>query len=677
VGPEGRSLPSWVTAVARWQVAAAALLIAVPAGFVATVVPYRHWDSMAFGLWSKLIATTGDVFPDDGVAPALLHRPLFYVAQGLGWRWLDEGEWVGRWLSLLFGAVFVWAVWWLAGRLTTDADARKLLRPLAASVALASSVIAFHLVAGLSDLPVAACAALAAVALLSRARAWLRLPLVALAASSTVLAKPSGLVALAGVGLACSVLLLPAARRGVVTGLAAFATGAAAGLGYHLAQAHRLGISLVDELSSGNSEFYLDRGAAARTDAVLRVEWLGAGVRIAVLAGVLFSVARVAGARPRVGLAIAGPGAIGLSFAGPLAADGGVPYPFAEPSWLGVVGWLGLAAVLAGAAALARHDPLTRRAHTALLAWLAPGAASWLAFRSDDVRLLSPAWPALVLLAAAVLGCAALALARARPWLALAPATALTTLVIANVTAVDGLGGDSFRDLLEQGRHAWSDPAAMESFAYGPFADELAYVRRTIGHDGTVVSSDARLSYFFPGRAPVMYAGSCADLVEARAFVLLLGDESVEFMERVHGSTADPLAWEQCAAPRLYPVGSQDGIYTVYAVSDPPKPPVSRESCRVTTTPGQLLDGVFVDGVPYAEAKAVRTRAAAVGYQVARIERVGCGSYRVVVTGIPTPQANQDDFLRESSSVGFDVEIREPVRYPEVPPDAEPAPASR
>jgi hypothetical protein len=62
---------------------------------------------------------------------------------------------------------------------------------------------------------------------------------------------------------------------------------------------------------------------------------------------------------------------------------------------------------------------------------------------------------------------------------------------------------------------------------------------------------------------------------------------------------------------------------------------------------------------------------------VARIERVGCGSYRVVVAGIPTPQANQDDFLRESSSVGFDVEIREPVRYPEVPPDAEPAPASR
>lgn len=670
-------LPSWVLSVARWQVAAAALVIAVPAAFVATVVPYRHWDSMAFGLWSKLIATTGEVFPEDGVGTAMLHRPLFYVAQGLGWRWLDDGEWVGRWLSLLFGAAFVWAVWWLAGRLTSDADASTLLRPLAASMALASSAIALHLVAGLSDLPVAACAALTAVAFLSRLRALWRLPLVALASCSTMLAKPTGFVALAGVALAGSVLLLPAARRSVVSGLAAFATGTAAGLGYHLVQANRLGISLADELSSGNSEVYLERGAAARTDALLHVEWLGEGLRLVVLAGVLFSVARVAGARPRVGLAVAGPGAIALSLAGPLAADGRVPYPFAGPSWLGVIGWLGMAAILVGAAVLAERDPLTRRAHAALLAWLAPGAAVWLAYRSDEVRFLSPAWPSLVLLASAVLGCGALALARARPWLALAPFAAVTMLVIANATAVDGLGRDGFGDLLEQGRDAWSDPVAMESFAYGPFADELAYVRRTIGNGGDVVSSDARLSYFFPGRAPVMYAGSCAELAEARAFVLLLGDESVEFMERVHGSTADPLAWEQCAAPRLYPVGSQDGIYAVYAVGARPIPPAAPESCRVTATPGQLLDGVFVDGVPYAEAKALRTRAAAVGYRAARIERVGCGSYRVVVTGIPTPQANQDDFLRESSSVGFDVEIREAIRYPEVPPAVEPAPARR
>jgi len=31
----------------------------VPALFVAFVLPYRYWDSLAFGTWSRLIAETG------------------------------------------------------------------------------------------------------------------------------------------------------------------------------------------------------------------------------------------------------------------------------------------------------------------------------------------------------------------------------------------------------------------------------------------------------------------------------------------------------------------------------------------------------------------------------------------------------------------------------------------
>ena len=189
-----------------------AVVIGVPAAVVASFVPYRHWDAQAFGLWSKLIATTGDLFPD-GLSPAIVHRPLFYVAQGLGWRWLDEGEWVGRWLSLLFAAALVAALWWLAGRLTTDGTARMLLRPLAVSVALASSALALYLVAGLSDLPVAATAALTAVACWSRARPSLRLPLVAAASCATILAKPSGFVAVTGVAAGMAVLLLSERRR--------------------------------------------------------------------------------------------------------------------------------------------------------------------------------------------------------------------------------------------------------------------------------------------------------------------------------------------------------------------------------------------------------------------------------------------------------------------------------
>ena len=301
---------------------------------------------------------------------------------------------------------------------------------------------------------------------------------------------------------------------------------------------------------------------------------------------------------------------------------------------------------------------------------------AWIAFRSDEVRFLSPAWPALVLVATSVLGCAALALARARPWLALAPATVLTGLVVANVVSIDGLHRSGWRELAEQGPSGWTDRAAMENFAYGAFADELTFIRRNVGIDGRVVSSDSRLPYFFPGGVRIRYPISCADVADARVFVLLLGDESVEFMRRA-GGPPDPLAWEQCSSPRVSPVGSQDGIFAAYVVGDPPLNPAAAGDCRVTGVPGTLLDGVFVTGAPYREARAIRERAVAVGYQAARIERTGCGEYQVVVTGIPTPQENQEDFLRESSGAGFDVEIRQPVRYPEVAPDVEPAPASR
>jgi hypothetical protein len=245
------------------------------------------------------------------------------------------------------------------------------------------------------------------------------------------------------------------------------------------------------------------------------------------------------------------------------------------------------------------------------------------------------------------------------------------------VTSIDGLGSSGWRELADAGPSGWTDRAAMENFAYGPFGDELAFVRRASGPEGRIVSSDVRLTYFFPGRSRVRYAEACSDLANADAFVLLLGDESVDFMERVHGSTANPLAWEQCEEPRVVPVGEQDGIYAVFAVGHRPSPAPTPDDCRVTSAPGSLLDGVFVEDVPYAEARAVRERAAAVGYTVARIERTGCGRYRVVVTGIPMPRANQEDFLRESSGAGFDVEIRPALRYPEVAADIEPPPVSR
>jgi hypothetical protein len=459
-------------------------------------------------------------------------------------------------------------------------------------------------------------------------------------------------------------------------GLLALLAGTAAGLAYHGWQAHRLGISFSDELSTGNSEFWRERASAARWDALLRVEWLGAGVRVVVLAGLVFSVGRLAGARPRVALVAAGGLGALLSVAGPVVAGDGVPYPFAEPSWLGLVAWVGVVAALVFGGLLTDHDPLPRRVHAGLLAWIAPGLAAWLAVRADETRFLSPVWAPLVLAGAAALAAAGLGLARARGWLALAPAAAVTVAVAANVVAVDGLDRRGWRELVEKGPSGWTDRAAMENFAYGTFGDELATLRRIAGPSGRVVGSDARLPYFLPGRVRIRYPIACADLANARAFVLLLGDESVALM-RDAGGSPDPLAWEQCSTPQVRPVALEEGVYAVYAIGSGPAEAPTPDDCQVTGTPGTLLDGVFGDGLSYAEARALRARAAAVGYVVARIERTGCGSYRVVVTGIPTPRANQEDFLRESSGAGFAVEIEPPLRYPEVPADVEPPPASR
>src|SRR5438093_2936702 len=75
-----------IVRLVRWSLTGLAFPFFVAALFAASVLPYRYWDSLAFGSWSRLIAQTGDV-----ITPHLfannLNRPLFYVTQGLVWHW--------------------------------------------------------------------------------------------------------------------------------------------------------------------------------------------------------------------------------------------------------------------------------------------------------------------------------------------------------------------------------------------------------------------------------------------------------------------------------------------------------------------------------------------------------------------------------------------------------------
>jgi hypothetical protein len=210
--------------LAAWEATGLSAAVLVAAGFLAVVIPYRNWDALDIGSWSRTIAAGGF---HHGIDDFQLQKPLFYVAQGLLWRGIGYHEAAGRILSLSFSALLAVGVWILAGRLTNDERARRLLRAVSLTILLASSAFTTYAISGLSDIPLAAATCGTAVLLTSKlGRA--RVPLVAAAAAATVLAKPSGLIALSGLALACGLFLRDKeTRRPAVLGLVGIALGSA------------------------------------------------------------------------------------------------------------------------------------------------------------------------------------------------------------------------------------------------------------------------------------------------------------------------------------------------------------------------------------------------------------------------------------------------------------------
>ena len=172
-------LPRALRIVLRLHVALLGAVFLAAALFVAVVMPYRSWDSLAFGAWSRQIAAGQHVFSN--VIATNLNRPLFYLGQGYAWRWFGYHEWIGRSLSVAFAVAFVVGVWLVARRLGKRDD---LFAAIAVAVALASSVFATYVAAGMTDVPVAATSVLAAASLWSRVPEWIRLPLVGVAAAA-------------------------------------------------------------------------------------------------------------------------------------------------------------------------------------------------------------------------------------------------------------------------------------------------------------------------------------------------------------------------------------------------------------------------------------------------------------------------------------------------------------
>jgi hypothetical protein len=652
--------------VPHWLTIAVVSVFALATAFAAIIVPYRLWDSLAFGAWSRSIAKTGHVFA--GTEPLNASRPLFYVPQGLLWRIADD-EWIGRLLSAGFAAVLVAAVWQLGRQLAPERPARDYVPQLAVLTLLTSAVLATYAAAGMTDVPVAAASAATAAALWSRLSPRVLVPLVALGTAATILAKPSGLLALGGLALATAVLR----GRAALLGLGAMAVGIGVGLAYDAWQAARFDVGLSALLRSGNDDFWLERGAAVRFDAITSAAWIGEGARLLVVYGLAHAIARAAGVRARIALAAAAITAVAWSFAGPLLTDRGLGYPF-DGSALGIVAWIALVTALAAAPFRATDDPTPRRTYVALLAWLVPIGLVWATQRPDEQRLLAPGWPAFALLAALALASASIALLRYRAAVAVAPTAAVALVALANVVSVDGLGREGWRSLLELGPSGWRDRAEMENFAYGPFSYHLDLARENVGPRDRIVSSDGRLKYFFPGQVEVSYARTCSELEDARFFSFLSSGESLQFAELQQQPT-DPLAWVQCASPAVRLVGEQAGIYAVFVVGGPPTRPSTPADCHIQPTTGQLNDAVFGSELGYADASDLAQRALDTGFQGTHVERTGCDAFRVVVTGIPNDPAVKADFRRETAGAGFDVSFTPAIRYPEVERGIAPVPS--
>ena len=89
--PEAPAVPLWTRRALAWATGVVGVIFFVPAAFVAVVLPYRYWDSLAFGSWSRSIAEGKGLWQNASVFE--LSRPAFYVPQGLLWRYLSDGEW--------------------------------------------------------------------------------------------------------------------------------------------------------------------------------------------------------------------------------------------------------------------------------------------------------------------------------------------------------------------------------------------------------------------------------------------------------------------------------------------------------------------------------------------------------------------------------------------------------
>lgn len=633
-------------AIATWGFALVALLLVALMLAVAIFLPYGDWDAMSFGTWSRLIAVHWPHLRFSSVGPAQYHRPLFYVLQGLVWAVFGFHPALGRLLSLGFSLLLVGAVAWLAFR--TARIRGTFAAALAVLVVLLITAFERYATGGLSDIPVAALVATTAALLLSPRLGRAQLPLVGLSATLAVLAKPSSLPALAGLGAA--VLIGPRAelrRRGAA--VAAIVAGSALGIVYDVVQAGYVHLGLYDFLTVGTRGFYAQLADHARRHVLLDGSWLGADLRLLLAFALLYALARLAlGHRTTVAAAL--PLALAWSWLGPhLAGASGL-----RAGILATGGWPEQTAVLVLAASLllalaAPDDAVPTRLQLARgLVWAAPPTAAWAARVVYDDRLLAPAWTPLVLLIVWSLLPAYLGAVHLRRWLVLVPAAAAMVVGVYAANGIDGLGPSGWRAIRAGGVSGLRDAALMRNVALGgDFSSEVNALAPQVGPRDRILTYDLRLQYFYLGRVDFAPPLACSQLRGYGVFVLLESDE----VRTLYGDRAGSAFWQSCSG--VTEVAERPGAFAIFVRG---APAATTGGCGAPPPEAGLAVQFGPTLRTEASARRLLARLVSLGFVQARVEQLGCASYRVGEHGVPDAKVGAS-VVAEARSAGIEARV--------------------
>lgn len=543
---------------------AVALIYVTTAALLAILVPYHAWDALPLGGWSRFIAETGSLrFSGAGDWAWYYHRPLFYVAQGGLWWLFGFHEELGRLLALAFAGLLVSAVY-LLGRRGANPVAAAWLGVL---VLLAVPDFGDGAISGLTDVPIAALVAATAALAWSRVRTWLRVPAIVLSAAAAGLTKPSAFPALVGLGAAALVGGRQRLGERLRFSTAPIAIGCGLALSWHAYQAHALAQPLGEFLRTGTMGFYAELAAQTRRAAVLRMDWLGPGLSVLLGFAMLYALLRVAGVGHARAARAAAPLALVGAWLGPWVVGGGGPNVRVGPLVSGpaIVSAGLLVAVLVLAGDRPEERVPSREELARLLVWAVPPLVAWIMVSPYATRLLSGAWPALVLLVSTTI-MPAFAWQRRRLPLQVAAGIALLALAMGTWRSLDG--GWDWRGI-RAAASAKMHGRMVHRAGMGHIERVVEMIEPELGPGGRLFSSEGRFGFFFPGRQTSQFPQGCEALEGHRIFVLLTDGGSRALQRRATAAPADPEYWTACARPAVTEIG-RVGDYVVFRVAPSP-----------------------------------------------------------------------------------------------------------